>query len=123
MTKRILIVEDEPTLLFALHDYLDQRGYAVDTASEPDQARRLLEGPPYDVVITDLRLTAAHEAEGLHVIATVRERDHSSHVVVLTGCATPATESAARRLGIDCFLHKPVPLSVVAGTVSQLVGE
>jgi DNA-binding response OmpR family regulator len=120
MKKRILIVEDEPTLLFALQDYLDQHGFEVDAVSELEEANALLMNMPYDVVVTDLRLTPVQAAEGLNVIEMVRERSLSSRIVVLTGCGTGAIENAARRLGIDRYLRKPVPLSVLAGTISEL---
>lgn len=123
MARRILVVEDEPTLLFALQDYLDLMGYSVDAVSQVEQAHTLLESEPYDLVITDLRLTCADEAEGLQIIEAVRERELPVRVVVLSGCATEGLERAAWDLGIDSFLHKPVPLSVVAGTVSYLIGE
>ena len=121
MEKRILIVEDEPTLRFALQDYLGQAGYAVDAAAELMQADELLSCASYDVVITDLLLSAAREPEGLQVIEHVHERDHCSRVVVLTGCENAAVEESARRLGVDRFLRKPVPLAFLARTVSSLV--
>ena len=123
MAKRILIVEDEPTLRFALQDYFDQAGYAVDAAAELAQADELLSGVSYDVVITDLLLTAAREPEGLQVIERVHERDQCSRVVVLTACDNAAVEESAMRLGVDRFFRKPVPLSILARTVSSLVTE
>jgi ActR/RegA family two-component response regulator len=123
MKKRILIVEDEPTFLFALQDFLELHGYAVDAAGALQEANALLTRAAYDVVITDLRLTPAQEAEGLHVIEMVRERLTGARIVVLTGCGSTAIEKAATRLGIDRFLRKPVPLAVVEGTISELVAE
>ncbi len=121
MSKRILVVEDEPSLLFALQDYLSQCGYTVDCASELEEAHALLMNVTYDVIITDLRLTPVQCAEGLEVIELVRERSLPSRVIVLSGTATQITEMAARRLGVDRFIRKPVPLSVVAGAISDLV--
>ncbi|HSP15598.1 MAG TPA: response regulator [Thermoanaerobaculia bacterium] len=121
MSNRILIVEDDPTLLFALQDYLDHSGYVVDTASELAEAYAMLMNMPYDVVITDMRLTPVRSSEGLDVIEFIRERSMMTRVVVLTGHATSMAEREARRLGVDRFIRKPVPLSVVADAVSQLI--
>ena len=123
MKKRILIVEDEPSLLFALQDYLDQQGYDVSGAAELEEASALLMNLPFDVVITDLRLTPVQAAEGLHVIELVRERSLHSRIIVLTGCATAAIERSVRSLGVDRYLCKPVPLAVIGGTVSELVAR
>jgi DNA-binding response OmpR family regulator len=123
MRQRILIVEDEPTLLFAIQDYLDQQGYEVSCAAELEEASALLMNIPYDVVITDLRLTPVQAAEGLHVIELVRQRSLPARVIVLTGSATAAVEKSARLLGVDRYLRKPVALSVIAQTVSELVAQ
>ena len=123
MSKRILIVEDEPALRFALQDYLDQLGYRVDAAAELSEANALLSDAAYDVVITDLLLSATREPDGLRLIERVHEVDRTARVVVLTSCDIPAVEASARKLGIDRFLRKPVPLSLLAGTVSALVAH
>ncbi|HEU4521564.1 MAG TPA: response regulator [Thermoanaerobaculia bacterium] len=123
MKPRILIIEDEPTLLFAIQDYLDQQGYDVDGAAELEEASALLMNVAYDVVITDIRLTPVQNGEGLHVIEMIRERSLAARVVVLTGCGSISIEKAAHRLGVDRFIRKPVPLSVIAGTVSELVAR
>jgi ActR/RegA family two-component response regulator len=121
MNHRILIVEDDPTLLFALQEYLGQSGYAVDVASELEEACAMLMNMPYQVVVTDIRLTPVRSAEGLDVIEFIRERSMTTRVVVLTGYASTMAEREARRLGVDRFIRKPVPLSVVAEAVAQLV--
>ena len=123
MKKRILIVEDEPSLLFALQDYLDQQGYDVSVAAELEEASALLMNLPFDVVITDLRLTPVQAAEGLHVIELVRDRSLDSRIIMLTGSATAAIERSVRNLGVDCYLRKPVPLAVIARSVSELVAS
>ena len=123
MKKRILIVEDEPSLLFALQDYLDQQGYDVSVAAELEEASALLMNLPFDVVITDLRLTPVQAAEGLHVIELVRDRSLDSRIIVLTGSATAAIERSVRNLGVDRYLRKPVPLAIIARSVSELVAS
>jgi DNA-binding response OmpR family regulator len=120
---RILLVDDEPTLLFALHDFLDQCGYEVHAASELEEAFALLNNIEYDVVITDIRLSALQGAEGLHILEMARDRSLPSRLVVLTGTATEAMETAAMRLGVDRFIRKPVPLGAIDAVVKELLME
>ncbi len=121
MSKRILVVEDDPTLLFALQEYLEHSGYVVDTAADVGEAYAMLMNVAYHVLITDIRLTPPRSFDGLDVIAFVRDRSMDTRVIVLTGYATQTVEREARRLGVDRFLRKPVPLSQVATAVAQLV--
>ncbi len=121
MSNRILVVEDDPTLLFALQEYLDHSGYVVDTATQVEEAFAMLMNVSYDVLITDIRLTPFRSSDGLDIIEFVRERSMSTRVIVLTGHATSMVEREARRLGVDRFLRKPIPLSQVASAVAQLV--
>lgn len=121
MSKRILVVEDDPTLLFALQEYLDHSGYVVDTAAGAGEAYAMLMNVAYDVLITDIRLTPHRSFDGLDIIGFVRDRSMDTRVIVLTGYATQMIEREARLLGVDRLLRKPVPLSQVATAVAQLV--
>lgn len=121
MKQKVLIIEDEPSLLFAIHDYLGQQGYDVTAASEMEEASALLMNVRYDVVITDIRLSPLQATEGLQIIELLRERSHSSRIIVLTGSSTLAIEKKARHLRVDRYLHKPVALSFIARTVAELV--
>lgn len=120
MRKRILLVDDETSLLYAIEAYLGGCGYEVHCATEVEQAIALLTNIRYDLVLTDLRMTPIQGAEGLLVLQVIRDHGLQSRVIVLTGAATPAVESEAKRLGVDRFLLKPLPLPTLAGIVADL---
>jgi len=120
--KRILVVDDEEAILDAARDYLGAHGYAVDCAREREEAEALISAnPPYDVVITDMRLTGTHGREGLELVSWLRERSPSSKAIILTAFASPELEKECRRRGADGFLEKPVPLSELAATAARLL--
>jgi DNA-binding response OmpR family regulator len=123
LPKRILLVDDQGSLLYAMEQYLDACGFDVDAALALADARNLLHVSDYDVVVTDLRLTATHPAEGLDLVEQIRNRGLGCRIVVLTGNSSAEHESRARELGVDRFLTKPVPLAVLAGIVSELTGD
>jgi DNA-binding response OmpR family regulator len=120
MSRRILVVDDEPTIRFALSDYLSLRGYSVDSAADLAEARRLLAQGDYSTVITDLSLSGQGGTEGLTLAAFAKHRARGTRVVILTAYGSEESETAAERLGIDAFLHKPVPLDAVARAVAEL---
>lgn len=118
---RLLIVDDEEPILFALREYFSARSYEVDCATEREEAEALLARRSYSAVIADLRL-AGDGHEGLDLVDFVAGRSPAVHVIVLTAYGSPEIELAARSRGAEAFLHKPIPLAelekVVAGLVS-----
>ncbi len=120
MGERLLIVDDEVPILFAMKDYFEGLGYEVDTAGQLWEAQELVDKTPYAFVVADLRLSASDRTEGLELAAYVRSRTPSARILLLTAYGSPEIESQARRLGVDAFLHKPQPLSRIAGLVREL---
>jgi DNA-binding NtrC family response regulator len=120
MKRRVLIVDDETSLLFAARQYLTDKGFDVECAQELEEAQALLANFSFDVVITDIRLTALQGADGLHVLDFIRHRRLGVPVVVLTAHASAAVEHEARRLGAESIFYKPVPLPQLAEEISRL---
>ena len=121
MGHRLLIVDDEEAIVLTMKEYFETFGHQVDVARGREEAETFLLGPPYALVIADLRLHPVRESEGLDLIALVRERSPATRVVLFTGYATPEVVSEARRLGADAFLQKPQALTDVARVVFGLL--
>jgi len=118
----LLIVEDSEPIRFGLTEYFKARGFHVDAASELGEALTLL-GRGYDLVITDLRLSDRQEVEGLDVIAEVSTRYPHTRVVLLTAYGSPPVEAAARHLGVDLFLSKPIRLGDLEQALLGLISR
>jgi DNA-binding response OmpR family regulator len=122
VTQRILVVDDEPPILFALRDYFQAAGYQVDCAAELEEAQALIaEEASYDLVIADLRLDAFSGTAGLELIGNVRDRSAASRILLLTAYGSPEIEAEALRRGADAFLHKPIPLPKLAVIAAGLM--
>jgi len=121
MSDKILIVDDEEAILFAMRDYLTACGGEVDCAQDLDEAQALLSASHYAVVIADLRLTGLGGTEGLQLVSLVRNQSPGTRVVVLTAYGTQEMESEALRRGADAVLRKPKPLNQILQVVSGLV--
>lgn len=118
---RLLVVDDEESICFSMSEYFSLQGYNVDTASELEEAEKLLGATNYRVVIQDLRLTMTTNQDGLNMIKMIREHNPQTRIVVLTAYGSPEIEDEARRYGADAFLRKPKPLSQVAQVVQGLL--
>lgn len=118
---RLLVVDDEEAICFSMSEYFSLHGYKVDTASEIEEAEKLLGAASYKVVIQDLRLTMTSNQDGLDMIRMIREHNPQTRIVVLTAYGSPEIEDEARRCGADAFLRKPKPLSQVAQVIQGLI--
>ena len=118
---RLLVVDDEEAICFSMSEYFSLHGYRVDTASEVEEAEKLLGATSYKVVIQDLRLTMTSNQDGLDMIKMIREHNPQTRIVVLTAYGSPEIEDEARRCGADAFLRKPKPLSQVAQVIQGLI--
>lgn len=118
---RLLVVDDEESICFSMSEYFSLQGYKVDTASEVEEAEKLLGAVAYRVVIQDLRLSMTSNHDGLDMIKLIRQHSPETRIVVLTAYGSAEIEDEARRCGADAFLRKPKPLSQVAQVVQGLI--
>jgi DNA-binding response OmpR family regulator len=122
-SRRMLVVEDEPSVLSALKKYFTRDGFDVDCASELEEAEALIATSRYALVIADLRLSYSYAVEGLGILRFVRQHSRGTRVIILTAYATPDVQQRAEVLGADAFLRKPLLLPEIAATVHRLAGE
>jgi DNA-binding response OmpR family regulator len=117
----MLVVDDEETILFAMREYFAAKGFAVDCASEREEAEALITHRNYAVVIADLRLNWLDRVAGLDIIRLVRREAPGTRIALLTAFGSPEIEAEARSRGVDAILHKPQPLSEISRVVSGLL--
>jgi DNA-binding response OmpR family regulator len=120
VSKRILILDDEESILFAVKRYFTRIGFAVDCARELEEAEALATHTAYNLVIADLSLSDSGSVEGLEIIRYVRRNCPTARVILLTAHGSPSVEKEAFRRGADAFLHKPKPLAELAVIVTRL---
>lgn len=114
-----MLVDDDESILFAMHDYFTGHGWKVDSARTLEEAQSLAGALDYDIVITDLHLTGFRAAEGLALVSFLRARG-TAKVIVLTAYGTKEIERAALQRGADAFLQKTMPISEIAQLVTRL---
>ncbi|HEX2341268.1 MAG TPA: response regulator transcription factor [Vicinamibacterales bacterium] len=100
---RILIVDDEPSILKAMAPLLRSRGYDVETAATGRTALETFDRDPPDLVILDLMLP---DLDGLDVCRRLRERGRTP-IIVLSAREAERDKVAALDLGADDYVTKP----------------
>ena len=121
MAYRVLIVDDEETILRALSQHFTRRGFVVECAQEREEAEALLSHGTFDLLFADVRLTGFSSVEGLELVGFARHRFPDIRVVLLTGFGSPEVEATARRLGADAYLTKPVRLAELESLAVELL--
>ncbi|RWX05987.1 response regulator [Rhizobium hidalgonense] len=81
--RRVLVVDDDPLIRFAMVDALEDAGFEVLEAGNADEALVLLEGIQVDAVFTDVNMPGS--TDGLGLMARVRARSPSTRVIVTSG--------------------------------------
>jgi len=104
MTKNILIVDDDPTLLMLLGILLREEGFRVLAADSGEKALALLGTEKPDVVVTDLRMGGM---DGLALFDAVRKSHPMLPVIVLTAHGTIPEAVSATKRGVFGYLTKP----------------
>ena len=100
---RVLVVDDEPPIRKLLRMGLTAQGYQILEAPNAKTALDLLKDAP-DLIILDLGLPDAH---GLELLQTIRARNESVPIVVLSSRSDEAGKVQALDLGADDYVTKP----------------
>ena len=101
---RVLLVEDHKPMVRALRKGLEEEGFAVDTATDGEEADYKATTANYDVIILDLMLP---KIDGLSLLQKWRRAGMSTHVLVLTARGTIEDKVKGLDLGADDYLTKP----------------
>lgn len=117
MTRRILVVDDEPTILLTVKAILEMNGYEVATAASSAEAKLKLGAGTYELVITDLRME--HERAGFDVLRFAKEQGYPPAVLILTGC--PDLGKDWKEQGAEGLLTKPTNTPELLDYIENLV--
>jgi len=120
VTKRILVVDDEPGMRKTIAIMLRRESYQVtETGSGANAVGRIKE-EAYDLVITDLMMEPLN---GLDLLALVRQYRPECPVIVVSAFGTPEARSEALRRGAADFLDKPVQPPDLLRRVREILRE
>jgi two-component system, sensor histidine kinase and response regulator len=119
---RLLLIDDDPVLLMALPDTLRVRlqDCVVDTANTPDAALQLVQGKPYDAIISDIRMPGM---DGVTLTIKMRELQPSTPVILITGHGENGLRGKASAAGAYAFLTKPLDPTFIAALLQQALQE
>ena len=116
----ILTVDDDADLVKTLAAVLGAKGHRTLGAGSAKEALEVLKREPCDAVLLDLGL---EDANGLDLLARIRELDPELPVIILTGETGVATAVKAMRLGARDYLTKPCRNEELTLVVERAIKE
>jgi DNA-binding response OmpR family regulator len=102
--KRILIVEDEPSLIFTLRDTLENEGYLVTVCDNGIEALNLIQRAQPDLVLLDVMLPGM---SGYEVCKRIRDMKMTFPIIMLTARDQEIDKVTGLNLGADDYIAKP----------------
>src|SRR6266446_3768708 len=117
-TARVLIVDDENSILLLLKEALTAWGYQVSTANTATDALAVVRTQVFDAAITDIRMP---DMSGLELLKQLKAHDESIEVVIMTGYPTIASAVEALKEGAYDYLSKPLILDELKHLMQRLM--
>ncbi len=118
--KRILIVDDEPTLVFFLKQGLQESEIVchVDGASSGEEALTKLTYNNYDLLITDLKMPGI---SGFTLVEVARSLHPDISVIVMTAFGSQEVQNEAAQLKVNGYLTKPFPTAKLKDIATEIL--
>jgi DNA-binding NtrC family response regulator len=117
---RVLIVDDEPTLVFFLRRGLSEAGLdcEVDGVDSGEEALARLAFDKYQILITDLRMPGIN---GLSLAAAARSLHPSIGIILMTAYGSQEVETEAEQMMVDGYLTKPFQIQKLRDLVEKIL--
>lgn len=113
MSRKILLIDDEPRILAICHDYLRSSGYEVTTAPDGLQGLAAAHREKPDLIVLDLILP---DMDGLDVCRAIRRRSNVP-IIMLSGRVGESDRVIGLEIGADDYMIKPFSLRELVARV------
>ena len=106
MSKRVLVVDDEPNIVMSLEFLMRRAGFEVAVARNGREALEALDGTPPDLLLLDVMMP---EFDGYEVCERIRARPewNATKIVMLTARGREVERERGLSLGADAYVTKP----------------
>ena len=115
---KILIIDDEPSILESLSMFLTEKGHRVFTAETGAIGLELFSNQSFQVVIMDIRLP---DFNGLDILQTMIEKKKSSKIIMITAFQDMETTILAIKRGAFDYIHKPLDVMKIEKAVNRAI--
>ena len=104
---KLLIVDDEQDIRDFASNFFKKRQIEALTASNGDEALKIIEEEKPDLVLLDIRMDGK---SGVDTLRTLRQNNDNTKVIMVTGVEDEEVISEVKSIGIIGYIHKPLVL-------------
>ena len=116
--KKVLLVDDEPSIVTLLAFNLEKDGYEVTTATDGAEGYRLAISNPFDFIILDLMLPSM---DGMDICKRLRQEKFDTPIMILTAKDDELEKIIGLELGADDYMTKPFSPREVLGRMKAIL--
>lgn len=120
MKKKILLVDDEETLRWALHEALTDEGYEVENINDGVKALEFARKTSYDLVISDLRMPTMG---GIQLVSEIKKIHPNIKSVIITAYGSIETVIESMHIGVSDFVTKPFKIEYIKGVIHKILNN
>lgn len=117
--RKVLIVDDEESVLELLEDVLADEGFQVRRAENGREALDMIARESFDVALMDIRMP---EMDGMEALRRIQEQSRKTGVILMTAYATTDVAIQAMKMGAFDYVLKPFDLDEVVMVIKKAVG-
>ena len=120
---RILVIDDEPSILLMIKKMIEKAGHEVDIALNGGEGLELFEKNGYNLIITDIFMP---QKEGLEIILELRKKYPKLKIIAISGGGRFGPEGylpSAKLFGADMIFQKPFVQKEFIEAISKLLSE
>jgi len=120
--KKILIVDDEPTILMALEYAFKKQNYEVFIARDGSEAIEIVKNKIPDIVLLDIMMP---KVDGYQTLKDIKENENLKNikVVFLTAKSKKSDIEKGFSLGVDNYFTKPFSIKKIISEINILINE
>ncbi len=118
MNKKVLIVDDDYSVLDAISLILDEAGYHVKTTTKGEQTYNMVREFKPDLILLDVLMSGN---DGRHICKKLKTNEDSMHIPIIMISAHPSAEKSIKECGADDFIAKPFETVDLLELVSHYV--
>jgi DNA-binding response OmpR family regulator len=112
--RRVLVVEDDPSIAIGLRINLESEGYSVEVAEDGERGLELARTAPPDLIVLDVMLPRKN---GLEVLHELRSEGRTVPIIILSAKSAEMDKVAGLELGAEDYVAKPFSLAELLARV------
>jgi DNA-binding NtrC family response regulator len=120
LKEKILVVDDDTSILRSISIVLERNGYEVETVETAEEALDRIRSTRYDLALVDIWLP---DMKGTELLAKAKKEFEHTVKIIITGYPSVEAGAKARDLGADAFIIKPVNMPDLLSIIHMFLEE